>query len=71
MLQRLSSIVYNRIITLVKALSILLFPDPTRETNPVYLLFDKIIIDRCDKQNINFLADFAKHLHIDVSFYKI
>ena len=56
-------------ITLVKALAIVSFPDVTRETNPVNLLFQRIIIDRCESQNINFLADFAKHLHIDVSIF--
>ena len=55
--------------TLTKALAIVSFPDVTRERNPVNLLFQRIIIDRCEKQNINFLADFAKHLHIDVSFF--
>ena len=56
-------------ITLVKALSIVSFPDVTRETNQVNLLFQRIIIDRCESQNINFLADFVKHLHIDVSLF--
>jgi len=55
--------------TLTKALAIVSFPDVTRETNTVNLLFQRIIIDRCEKQNVNFLADFAKHLHIDVSFF--
>ena len=55
-------------ITLVKALSIVSYPDVTRETNQVNLLFQRIIIDNCEKQNINF-ADFAKHLHIDVRFF--
>ena len=55
-------------ITLVKALSIVNYPDLTRETNQVHLLFQRIIIDNCEKQNINF-AEFAKHLYIDVSFF--
>ena len=53
---------------MVKALSIVQYPDVTRETNQVNLLFQRIIIDNCEKHNINF-AEFAKHLHIDVSFF--
>ena len=60
---------YDCMKTLAKALAIVSFPDVTRETNPVNLLFQRIIIDRCEKRNINFLVDFAKHLHIDVSFF--
>ena len=56
-------------ITLVKALSIVSFPDVTRETIQVNILFQRIIIERCEKKQINFLVDFAKHLHIDVSFF--
>ena len=68
MTNELCCIASDCMITFEKALSIVSFPDVTRETNQVNLLFQRIIINRCEKNQINFLADFAKHLHIDVSF---